>query len=193
MEKSETTSIIIGTVQGDINDIGKNVLISLLQASGFQVHDLGTDVLGDHFIEKLKETQAPILALSSLLTSSAPEIKVVIELLKTTGLRHQVKVIIGGAAVTKEFAKQALERTIKKKPHELFDKVNFIELEEGKCVQMMHLGSYDNEPETFKIMESFCRDNGLVRESKKHREIYISDARKVEPEKLKTTLRFRVK
>lgn len=106
MEKSEATSIIVGTVQGDIHDIGKNVLISLLQASGFQVHDLGTDVIGDHFIEKLKETRAPILALSSLLTSSAPEIKAVIGLLKTTGLRNQVKVIIGGAAVTKEFANE---------------------------------------------------------------------------------------
>jgi len=106
MEKSEATSIIIGTVQGDIHDIGKNVLISLLQASGFHVHDLGTDVPGDQFIEKLKETRAPILALSSLLTSSAPEIKGVIELLETTGLRNHVIVIIGGAAVTKEFANE---------------------------------------------------------------------------------------
>ena len=95
--------------------------------------------------------------------------------------------------VTREFAKEALERTMKKKPHELLDKVGFIELEEGKCVQMMHFGSYDNEPETFEIMETFCKENGLVRESKEHREIYISDARKVEPEKLKTTLRFKIK
>jgi hypothetical protein len=94
--------------------------------------------------------------------------------------------------VTKEFAGEALERTMKKKPHELLDEVSFIEFEEGKCVQMMHSGSYDNEPKTFEIMESFCKDNGLVRKSKKHREIYISDARKVEPEKLRTTLRFQV-
>lgn len=95
--------------------------------------------------------------------------------------------------VTKEFAEEAFERTMKKKPHELLYKVAFIELEEGKCVQMMHFGSYDNEPETFKIMEAFCKDHGFVRESKEHREIYISDPRKVKPEKLKTTLRFKVK
>ena len=95
--------------------------------------------------------------------------------------------------VTKEFAEEAIERTMKKKLHDLLEKVGFIELEEGKCVQMMHLGGYDNESETFEIMEKFCKDNGLVRESKKHREIYISDPRKVKPDKLKTTLRFQVK
>ena len=95
--------------------------------------------------------------------------------------------------VTKEFAEEAIERTMKKKLHDLLEKVGFIELEEGKCVQMMHLGGYDNELETFEIMEKFCKDNGLVRESKKHREIYISDPRKVKPDKLKTALRFKVK
>ncbi|MCK5197135.1 MAG: GyrI-like domain-containing protein, partial [Spirochaetales bacterium] len=64
---------------------------------------------------------------------------------------------------------------------------------EGKCVQMMHLGSYDNEPESFKQMEQYCKENKLTRESKQHREIYLSDVRKVSPEKLKTVLRFKVK
>ena len=104
MEKSEVTDIVIGTVKGDIHDIGKNVLISLLKASGFEIHDLGQDVPEERFIEKLKEINAPILAMSSLLTSSAPEIKAVIELLEQKGLREKVKVVVGGAAVSQQFA-----------------------------------------------------------------------------------------
>jgi hypothetical protein len=64
--------------------------------------------------------------------------------------------------------------------------------EEGECVQFMHIGSYDNEPVSFKIMEEYCDKNNLIRESKQHREIYLSDVRKVAPEKLKTVLRFKV-
>jgi len=104
MEKSDVTDIVIGTVKGDIHDIGKNVLISLLKASGFEIHDLGQDVPEERFIEKLKEINAPILAMSSLLTSSAPEIKAVIELLEQKGLREKVKVVVGGAAVSQQFA-----------------------------------------------------------------------------------------
>lgn len=95
--------------------------------------------------------------------------------------------------VTDDLAREALERTKKKKPHPLLEKVLFSSTEEGQCVQMMHLGSYDNEPETFSQMELFCQENQLTRASKKHREIYLSDARKVAPEKLKTVLRFKVK
>ena len=81
----------------------------------------------------------------------------------------------------------------KKKPHELLESVKFATIEEGECVQMLHLGSYDNEPESFKKMEEFCKENKLIRDSKQHREIYLSDVRKVSPEKLKTVLRFKVK
>ena len=94
--------------------------------------------------------------------------------------------------VTVEFANEALERTKKKKPNPYLDNVQFKDFEEGECVQMMHFGSYDNEPETFEIMEEYCQENGLKRLSKKHKEIYISDPRKVTPDKLKTVLRFRV-
>lgn len=94
--------------------------------------------------------------------------------------------------VTPELAQEALERTKKKKPHELLDQVEFSEIEDGKCVQMMHIGSYDDEPASFERMESFTQEVGLTRSSKVHREIYISDARKVDPEKLKTILRFKV-
>lgn len=94
--------------------------------------------------------------------------------------------------VTESFAQEIIERTKKKKPHQLLSEVKFGEIEDGDCVQMMHLGSYDNEPESFKQMEQYCKENNLTRESKQHREIYLSDVRKVSPEKLKTVLRFRV-
>jgi len=95
--------------------------------------------------------------------------------------------------VTKEFFTEVLERIKEKKPHELLDHVKFKQIEEGACVHMMHHGSYDDEPASFGIMENFCEEKGLVRTSRTHREIYLSDARKVAPEKLKTVLRFEVK
>lgn len=95
--------------------------------------------------------------------------------------------------VTEDFAQKIIELTKKKKPHKLLDKVKFEEVEDEDCVQMMHLGSYDDEPSSFALMEKYCKENDLIRLSKKHREIYLSDARKVAPEKLKTVLRFKVK
>jgi hypothetical protein len=94
--------------------------------------------------------------------------------------------------VTIDFANEALERTKKKKPHDLLKKVKFEAIEEGPCVQMLHTGSYDNEPESFKKMETFANDQNLKRIGHKHREIYLSDARKVASEKLRTVLRFQV-
>jgi hypothetical protein len=94
--------------------------------------------------------------------------------------------------VTKDFAIEAIERTKKKKYHPLLKKVKFEIIEDSLCVQMMHIGSYDNEPVSFSQMEDFCSLNGYKRESKQHREIYLSDFRKVSPDKLKTVLRFRI-
>lgn len=88
------------------------------------------------------------------------------------------------------FANQILEQTKKNKPHDLLEKVRFEEIYEGDCIQMLHLGSYDNEPESFEIMEYFAKRENVVRKAKTHREIYLSDARKVSPDKLKTVLRF---
>lgn len=94
--------------------------------------------------------------------------------------------------VTQEFAKQAQEWAHTKNANQCIEKIEFTSCTDGKCVQMLHLGSYDNEPESFQIMEKFCSDNGLQRASRQHREIYLSDPRKVAPEKLKTVLRFKV-
>lgn len=94
--------------------------------------------------------------------------------------------------VTNEFADKIIMITKDKKPHDLLDKVKFQKMEEGKCIQMMHIGSYDDEPASFRKMEIFTGRNNLKRNSQKHREIYLSDARKVESAKLKTILRFQV-
>jgi len=94
--------------------------------------------------------------------------------------------------VTEKFAKEIIKRVKKKKPHKLLDEVKFGFIEEGECVQMMHLGSYADEPESFKIMEQFCEENNFKRISENHKEIYLTDARKVAPEKLKTVLRFKI-
>jgi len=94
--------------------------------------------------------------------------------------------------VNKKFAMSILEQTKEKKPHKRLDRVKFEKIIDGNCIQMMHLGSYDNEPESFKLMEVYTDEEKLKRISKVHREIYLSDARKVTPEKLKTVLRFEV-
>lgn len=94
--------------------------------------------------------------------------------------------------VNVEFAEDIISTIKKKKPNPLLDNVNFNSIEEGKCVQMLHIGSYDNEPVSFNLMEDFCVENKFTRESKKHREIYLSDARRVSADKLKTVLRFKI-
>jgi hypothetical protein len=94
--------------------------------------------------------------------------------------------------VSNEFAEMEKEWALKKKANPHIEKLAFVEMTDGKCTQMMHLGSYDNEPESFAIMEEFCTINQLKRKSKQHKEIYISDPRKVVSEKLKTVLRFEV-
>lgn len=95
--------------------------------------------------------------------------------------------------VTEEVVNRAFENVRKKKPHPLLDEVTFNKIEDGLSVQILHVGSYDNEPESFQIMKKFIIDNDLDIVTLKHREIYISDSRKVDKEKLRTVLRYRVK
>ena len=94
--------------------------------------------------------------------------------------------------VTNAYASDVIEQVKKKKPHSLLDKVRFETIDEENCVQLLHLGSYDNEAQSFATMEAFAESEGLVRKYKTHREIYLSDARKTAAEKLKTILRFQV-
>ena len=102
----DKVKIIIATVKGDNHDIGKNILGSLLLSSGFEIYDLGMDVDENTIIEKIKETGATIVALSSLLTMTVEHIKVVHESLEAAGLRNKVKLIVGGAPLNMELAKQ---------------------------------------------------------------------------------------
>lgn len=94
--------------------------------------------------------------------------------------------------VTEEYAADIIEKVKAKKPHPLLEDVKFETITDGLCVQMLHIGSYDSEPVSFAEMNTFALDNNLSRSSLVHREIYLSDARKVQPEKLKTILRFQV-
>jgi len=97
-------TVVIGTVRGDIHEIGKSLVASLLSANGFEVHDLGVDVPVEKFIQKVKETRADAVGLSALLTTTMLVQKDVIEALEVEGFRARVKVIIGGAPVTREWA-----------------------------------------------------------------------------------------
>ena len=94
--------------------------------------------------------------------------------------------------VTQEYALKVIDKVKIKKKNPLINTVKFEKISEGNCIQMLHIGSYDDEAKTFKIMEEFAKNNNLKRVSKVHKEIYISDFRKVAPEKLKTVLRFNV-
>lgn len=94
--------------------------------------------------------------------------------------------------LTDELAESIIEKIKQKKSNQLLEHIKFDYLEEGLNVQMMHIGSYDDEPMSFKLMEEFCSNNNLERIDKTHKEIYISDFRKTEPDKLKTVLRFKV-
>lgn len=85
-----------------------------------------------------------------------------------------------------------LTQTKKKKPNPYLDKLQFKTIDEGLCCQILHLGSYDDEPASFEKMKQYCKENGYERTSLKHREIYLSDPRKTEASKLKTVLRFKV-
>ncbi len=99
-------TVVIGTVKGDLHDIGKNVVITLLSSAGFEIHDLGVDVPAEKYVEKVKETEADIVAMSALLTTTMVEMENVIKLLEKEGLRDKVKVIVGGAPITEEFAEK---------------------------------------------------------------------------------------
>lgn len=94
--------------------------------------------------------------------------------------------------VSADYARQTIERIKKKKPQVLLDQVKYERITEGLCVQMLHLGSYDDEPATVAEMERFIAEQKLRRTTLKHRELYISNPNAVEPEKMKTVLRFQV-
>lgn len=105
-EKSRMGTVVIGTPQGDIHEIGKNLVAMMLRGHGFEVIDLGRDVPVEEFTKKAKEVNANIVAASTLMTTSRPLQKEIINALKEEGLRDKVKTLHGGAPVTREFVEQ---------------------------------------------------------------------------------------
>tara|TARA_B100000029_G_C17526046_1_gene941661 strand:- start:843 stop:1577 length:735 start_codon:yes stop_codon:yes gene_type:complete len=97
-------TVIMGTVKGDLHDIGKNLCIMMLRGGGFTVHDLGVDTKPDEFIDAVLEHEATVVGMSALLTTTMPNMGVTIEAFEEAGLRDEVKILVGGAPVTKNFA-----------------------------------------------------------------------------------------
>ena len=96
--------IVMGTVKGDIHDIGKNLVIMMLQGAGFDVIDLGVDLTAGKIVEEVKKHKPEILGLSALLTTTMPEVQIVIDALKEAGVRNNLKIMVGGAPVNEEWA-----------------------------------------------------------------------------------------
>jgi len=98
--------VVIGTVEGDLHDIGKNLVAMMLEGAGFEVTDLGTEVTAEKFVQAVKEHRPDILGMSALLTTTMTHMPEVIEALKREGLRDGIKVMVGGAPVTQEYAEK---------------------------------------------------------------------------------------
>jgi len=103
-ESSSAGTIVFGTVKGDLHDIGKNLVVMMLESAGFEVIDLGVDVEPEIFIEAIKENKPNILGLSALLTTTMPMMKQTVESVEDAGIRENLKIMIGGAPVNQEFA-----------------------------------------------------------------------------------------
>ena len=105
-ENAMTTKgkVVIGTVKGDLHDIGKNLVRMMLEGAGFSIIDLGVDVAPEVFVDKIKEVKADVLGMSALLSTTMPSMSLTIKALADAGLRNTVKVIIGGAPVTRKYA-----------------------------------------------------------------------------------------
>ena len=101
-----TGKVIIGTVKGDLHDIGKNLVAMMLEGAGFEVVDLGTDVAPERFVKAVMEHKPQVIGMSALLTTTMPSMGTTVKALTEAGVRDQVKVMIGGAPVTEAFARQ---------------------------------------------------------------------------------------
>jgi len=98
--------VVIGTVEGDVHDIGKNLVKTMLVTNGFEVEDLGVDVPTATFVEKVRESKPDILAISALLTTTMPAVEKIIAALETANLRDKIKILIGGAPISPEWANE---------------------------------------------------------------------------------------
>jgi len=105
-EASRGASVLIGTVKGDLHDIGKNLVAMMMESAGMTVYNLGVDIAPEEFVAQIKEKNTQVVALSALLTTTMPMMKQTVEAITESGLRDQVKILVGGAPVNQEFADQ---------------------------------------------------------------------------------------
>ena len=105
-EASRGASVLIGTVKGDLHDIGKNLVAMMMESAGMTVYNLGVDIAPEEFVAQIKEKNVQVVALSALLTTTMPMMRQTIEAIVEGGLRDQVKILVGGAPVNQEFADQ---------------------------------------------------------------------------------------
>jgi len=103
-ESATSASVIIGTVKGDLHDIGKNLVAMMMGSAGMEVHNIGVDISPENFVTQIKEKNAKIVCLSALLTTTMPMMKQTVDAIVESGLRDQVKILVGGAPVTQAFA-----------------------------------------------------------------------------------------
>ena len=103
-EVQSTGRVVIGTVKGDLHDIGKNLVAMMLEGAGFEIFDLGTDVSPERYVQAARETDAHIVAMSALLTTTMPAMESTIAALQEAGIREQVRVMVGGAPITRDYA-----------------------------------------------------------------------------------------
>ena len=103
-ESATSANVIIGTVKGDLHDIGKNLVAMMMGSAGMEVHNIGVDIAPENFVAHIKEKNAQIVCLSALLTTTMPMMKQTIDAIVESGLRDQVKILVGGAPVTQAFA-----------------------------------------------------------------------------------------
>ncbi len=99
-------TVLIGTVKGDLHDIGKNLVAMMMESAGMVVHNIGVDVEPAKFVQEIKEKNPDVVCLSALLTTTMPMMKKTIDIITDSGLRSQVKIVVGGAPVTEDFANQ---------------------------------------------------------------------------------------
>jgi len=103
-DSKPSATVVIGTVHGDLHDIGKNLVAAMLEGGGFAVVDLGVDVTPQRFVDAAREKKAQIVCLSALLTTTMPTVKVTVDAIREAGLRESVKIMIGGAPITQQYA-----------------------------------------------------------------------------------------
>jgi len=103
-ESSAAASVIIGTVKGDLHDIGKNLVAMMMESAGMEVHNIGVDISPEDFVSEIKKKNAQIVCLSALLTTTMPMMKQTVDAIVESGLRDTVKILVGGAPVTQSFA-----------------------------------------------------------------------------------------